>query len=93
MTPELLYQILLAVSIIAVVCLVIVLWRLFTILNDVKVVSDVAKKRTLEVDLYIGKTMQSLQGIGDAIRGFIYSFDFIKAIREKFVNKGEKNEK
>ncbi len=92
MVTEVIYQILLVALIVAVIFLIFVLWKLYTVLIDLKTVSTLASKRSIEIDKYLGKILQSMENIGDTVKGFIYSLDFIKAIKEKFINKKEQNE-
>jgi len=92
MSTELLIQILVSVSIIAIVCLIVLFWRIFSILSDINEITKIAKKRADQVDAGISKFEANISSGLDALKGFVYSLEFIKSIREKIegYKKGEK---
>lgn len=92
MSTELMIQLLIGISIIAIIFWIAVLWRVFGILTDVKETTIIVKKRVQDVDAGIGKFEKTITEGMDALKGFVYSLEFIKSIREKIENhkKGEK---
>ena len=84
---ETLYQIFLLILSGVGVFVIIVLVQLIMILVDVKKTTTVVSKRTEQLDGYIEKVVYSLKDTRDLIRGFMLSFDFIKNLRDKFVEK------
>jgi len=86
MDTELLKQILILVSILAVAILIAVFWRLYDILGDVKTVSRLSAKRAEQVDGMITKFEQSVTDYLDSFKVFLSSLGFIKNIRNYFDN-------
>jgi uncharacterized membrane-anchored protein YhcB (DUF1043 family) len=91
MTTEILYQILLVVLIVAGLFLIVALWRLIDVLSDLKKVSNIISKRAAEIDTYVGNILSSFKETADMIKGFLYSFDIIRAIREKYLEAKNKD--
>ncbi len=92
MTTEAWVQILVAVSIVAVVFLIVTLYRLYGVLGDVKEVSAIAAERAKEVDAKIDQAEKKIDSLSEVLKGFVYSLDIIKVIREKF-KKSQKEDK
>lgn len=90
MSTELLTQVLIIATIVAVIYLILVLKRAYEVLGDTKEVSTIAAKRTKEVDERISAAENKLDSFSDAVRGFVYSFDFIKMLRDKLMNEKKK---
>jgi hypothetical protein len=92
MSTELLIQLLIGISIVAIGFMIAIFWRVFGILSDVKETTVIVKKRVQDVDAGIGKFEKTLTEGMDALKGFVYSLEFIKSIREKIESykKGEK---
>lgn len=84
MTTEAWIQILVAVSIVAVVFLIVTLYRLFGVLGDVKEVTEIAAERAKEVDAKIDQAEKKIDSLSEVLKGFFYSLDIIKIIRDKF---------
>lgn len=84
MTTDAWVQILVAVSIIAVIFLIITLYRLFGVLGDVKEVTGIAAERAKEVDAKIDQAEKKINSLSEVLKGFVYSLDIIKIIRDKF---------
>ncbi len=84
MTTEAWIQILVAVSIVAVVFLIVTLYRLFGVLGDVKEVTEIAADRAKEVDAKIDQAEKKIDSLSEVLKGFVYSLDIIKIIRDKF---------
>lgn len=85
---DILTQILLIVLIFAGIWLIAVLWRLFEVLGDIKTVTEITSRRAREIDEGIDRARQTFQSTMEALKGFLLSFDIIKAIKNKF-SKGE----
>lgn len=92
MTTDAWVQILVAVSIIAVFFLIVTLYRLFGVLGDVKEVTEIAAERAKEVDAKIDLAEKKIDSLSEVLKGFVYSLDIIKIIRDKF-NKAKKQDK
>ena len=85
-----LLEFLISFSIIAAILLIMVLFRAYNVLGDAKDVSAIAAKRSKELDVKIDQAETKLDSISDAIRGFVYSFDFIKMLRDKLMKEHKK---
>ncbi len=93
METELLKQILILVSIAAVVMLMVILWRLYSILGDVKTISTLSVKRAQQFDGMITKFEQTVTEYLDGFKGFLSSVGFIKNIAKYFeTNKKGEND-
>lgn len=88
-------QLLEIVYLVVGIFLCIVLYRLILILGDVKETSAIISKRAKEADRSIDKFSTSIADIASAIKGFVYSFGAVKAVKNKIdeFKKGEENEK
>lgn len=91
MTVQILTEILLIVAIFAIVVLVVVLWRLYDVLGDAQVTSKILAKRSKEADELIRTFNLSVSTFGKAISGFVSTFNFGKAIKEKIEEKVKDN--
>ncbi|MFA7253674.1 MAG: hypothetical protein WC107_03890 [Patescibacteria group bacterium] len=85
-------QILVLVSIIAVLLLCAVLLRLYQIMTNVKKTSDIMEKRVSELDRAIDKLEAKAETLVEMVKGFFYSMDFIKKIKSSVNKKGETDE-
>lgn len=92
MTTDAWIQILIAVSIVAVIVLIAALYRLFEVLGDVKVTTKIAAERAKEIDATIDQAEEKIGSIAEVVRGFMHSLDVIKIIKDKFKNKKGKND-
>jgi hypothetical protein len=90
MTTEAWVQILIAVSIIAIIFLVVVFYRLTEVLADVKTVTEIASKRAKEIDARIDLAEKKMDSVSEMLKGFMASLDIIKIVREKFKEKESK---
>ena len=81
---ELLYQILLAVLIVAVVFLVLVLWRLYNILTDFNTASQIIAKQVTAAGVLVNDIIKSLEGFKQSLKGFFESVKSIGNIKQKF---------
>jgi hypothetical protein len=77
-----LIEILVSVSIIAVIMAIGVLWRLFQILTDIKEVSGIAKKRAEEIDTVIDRAKEGIINLEQTTKGFIQSLGIAKFIKQ-----------
>ncbi len=95
MATDWLLWILLVITIIAAIFLVMVLYRAYNVLGDTKDVSGIASKRVKELDERISKAENRLDSFSEGVKGFIYSLDFIKMLRDKLMkeSKGGKDGK
>jgi len=93
MGSEVLVSILLLVSIVAVILLAAVFWRLYDILGDVKTVSRLSAKRAEQIDKMLSNLEQTVYGYLDAAKGFMSSVGFVKVIKSFFdkYKKGDQN--
>lgn len=89
---ETLIQVLIGVLIIASVILIVVLWRFYEVLSDTKETTAIISKRVKQLDVAYEKTRSSVSDFANVIKGFVYSFDFIKMIREKIKTKVEEKD-
>ena len=87
---EILYQIALFVVILAVIALIFVLCRTYSILNDVKDSTGVVRKRVRDIDGVVSNLEVSLRGFSDILKSFLVSLDGIKSF---FKNREEKGDK
>lgn len=85
MTTGLLVQILVIAAIVAVIYLIVALSRLQGVIDDAKEITGVTAKRIRELDKAVDSTEERLKSASDAVRGFVYSLDFIKIIRDKIM--------
>jgi|GEM_PF-1476298 len=92
MTTEAWVQILIAVSIVAVIVLIAALYRLFDVLGDVKETTAIAEKRAKELDAKIDQVEEKVSSYSNALKRFVASLDVIKIIADKF-NKKKKESK
>jgi len=87
MTTELLYQLFLVVLIIIGIILIVVLWKVMDILRDVKKTTTIVSKRSIQIDNYLEKAVDSARGVREMLKGFLFSFDFLKYFKQKFDKK------
>ncbi len=87
---EILYQIALFVVILAVIALIFVLIRTYSILNDVKDSTEVVRKRVRDIDGVVSNLEGSLRGFSDILKSFLASLDGIKSFFKKIEEKGDK---
>lgn len=91
---EILYQILLAVAIIAGLMLIVNLWRLQTILRRAQKVAAMAETQIVALNNQLESLEKFLAGQIAALQAFLQSFDFLRKIKDKLVKEreGEKDE-
>lgn len=85
-------QILFVVLIVAGIVMIGVLWRSFEVLSDIKTSTRIIAKRVKEIDESIYRTQEAVRSMIESVKGFIFSLDFLKAIKEKFNKKGAEDE-
>lgn len=86
-------DILIIVYILVGIALIAVLWRLFTILTDLKDSSVIIARRTKEIDSLVGRIEKIVENGVETIKGLVTSLDFIKGLKNKFMSgKGDKDE-
>ncbi len=81
---ELLYQILLAVLIMAVVFLILVLWRLYNILTDFNAASEIIAKQVTALGALVDDIIKSLEGFRQSLKSFFESVKSLGNIKQKF---------
>jgi Na+-transporting methylmalonyl-CoA/oxaloacetate decarboxylase gamma subunit len=91
MTVQILTEVLLVLSILAVVLFCVVLCRVYDVLGDAKITSKILAKRSSEADELIRTFNLSISTFGKAISGFVSTFNFGKAIKEKIEEKVKEN--
>ena len=90
---ELLYQILLAVLIVAVVFLVLVLWRLYNVLTDLNTASNIIAKKVTAIGLLIDDTINMIDNLKHTVNGFLSSIKSLGNIKQKFSDFWEDDKK
>lgn len=80
---DILIQILLVVAIVAVVFLIVVLWRWNNVLIDVKDTTSVVRKRAHEFDSWISSTENTIKDFISSFKSFLGAFEQIKKIKNK----------
>lgn len=80
---EMLIQVLLAVSIIAVLFLIAVLWRSFSVLTDIKLTSGTISKKVAEIGVMIDETVKTIDGFKQTIKGLVDSLKGFSNFKEK----------
>lgn len=81
---ELLYQILLAVLIVAVIFLIFVLWRLYNILTDINSASQIIAKQVTAISALVDDIIKSLEGFRQFLKSFFESVKSLGNIKQKF---------
>lgn len=89
---EILIQILLVVLIIASIVLIAALWRFYEVLSDTKETTSIVAKRMKQADNAIDKAKASLSDMTQVVKGFVYSFDFLRTLREKIKSNAKTKE-
>jgi len=84
MNTELLYQLFLIVLSIAGAVLIVVLFKVLEILDDVKKTTGIVRKRSVQLDSYFERAVDSAKNFRETIKGFLFSFDMLKMIKQKF---------
>lgn len=87
MSTETMLLVLYAVFIIVGVFLIAVLWRLFDILSNFKEISNILKKRAIEIDESVSKAKNSFTDFVELMKSFIFSMGFVRNIRNSMKNK------
>lgn len=93
MLDETLYQIAITVFIIAGLFLILVLWRCYDVLTDVKDSTKIVKRRIKEIDQLVKEAQNSIEKLGQILSSFAGSFEKITEIRNKVGSLWEKNKK
>ena len=93
MTTDAWVQILIAISIVAVIVLIGTLYRLFRVLGDVKDVTKITSERAKEIDTKIDQVEEKIASVPEMLKGFLYSLDIIKIIKDKFKQTKKKDKK
>lgn len=78
-----LIQVLLVLSIVAVVFLIIVLWRWNKILIDAAETATLVKKRAHDFDTWISQTENTIKDFTDSFKSFLNTFEQLKNIKNK----------
>lgn len=79
---QILIQILITISIIAIGVLIAVLWRAFQILTDMRDVSCILKKRVNEFDTTISHAKESIINTVESVSGFIQALGIAKFFKQ-----------
>ncbi len=87
---ELLYQMFLVVLCGVGIFVIIALIQVIMILLDVKHVSIIASKRITQADKFAQGMIDSLKDVRDVVKGFALSLDFLKGIKEAFIENKNK---
>ena len=82
MCENILYQILLGVLIIGGVFLIMVLWKLYQVLLDVRSATVRVSKRVEQIDNMIDIFGEKMKGIGSVVAGFVTSVLSGKKVKE-----------
>jgi hypothetical protein len=90
---ELLYQILLAVLIVAVFFLILVLWRLYNILTDFNAASEIIAKQVTALGALVNDIIKSLEGFRQSLKSFFESVKSLGNIKQKFSDFWEDDKK
>lgn len=80
---NILIQILLVFSIVAVVFLIVVLWRWNKVLIDVSDTTTLVKKRAHDFDLWISQAESTVKDFADSFKSFLNTFEQLKNIKNK----------
>jgi len=91
MTTEAWVQILIAVSIVAVIVLIAALYRLFDVLGDVKETTAIAEKRAKEIDAKIDEAEETISSYSGVVKRFFSSLDIIKIVADRFKKRQNKD--
>ena len=83
---DILVQILILVSIIAVVLLIMVLWKWNGVLVDVKDTTVVVRKRAHDFDKWIGQTEETIKDFANSFKSFLSTFEQLKNIKNKMTS-------
>ena len=84
MNTELLYQLFLIVLSIAGAVLIVVLFKVLEILDDIKRTTTIVRKRSVQIDTYFERFVDSAKNLRETVKGFLFSFDMLKMIKQKF---------
>ena len=91
MDYPILVQLLIVVAIIVGIMMIVVLWRMIGIINNVSEASGIILRRIKEIDQTIESTKEKINSFAEMVKNFILSFEFMKVIKEK-LEKGSKSE-
>lgn len=80
---ELLYQILLAVLIVAVIFLILVLWRLYNILTEFNAASQIITKQVAALGSLVDNIIKSFEGFEQFIKTFFESLKSMGNFKQK----------
>lgn len=87
---EILCEVLLSLSIVAVIFLIVAFYKTITILSDVKDSSSIINKRVKDVDSVVSGLENTVRGFSGILKSFLISLDGIKSY---FKNKEKKESK
>ena len=90
---ELLYQILLAVLVVAVIFLILVLWRLYNILTDFNAASQIIAKQVTALGALVDDIIKSLEGFMLSLKSIFESVKSLGNIKQKFSDFWEDDKK
>ena len=90
---ELLYQILLAVLVVAVVFLILVLWRLYNILTDFNSASQIIAKQVKAAGTLVNDIIKSLEGFKQSLQGILESIKSLGNLKQKISDFWEDDKK
>ena len=91
MDSSILIQVLIVVAIVVGLMMIVILWRVIGIMNDLRAASALVLKRIREIDQTIDETKERISSFAEIIKNFIFSFEFMKTIKEK-IEKGSVSE-
>lgn len=86
MSTDLLLKILIIVATVAAISLIVVLWRYYQVLTNLKDVTAVAKKRAKDIDDWIDKIEKSIGNMTETVKGIVTSLESLKIIKDNIVN-------
>lgn len=95
-TTEILFQVSLVFVVMALVFLIVVLWRLYKVLTDINDTTEITKRRARDFDLWLNQIESSVDNIADVMKGMAVSFQKLTKIKNKieaFFERDTKEEK
>lgn len=86
MSTDLLLRIVLVLSSIAIIFLIVVLWRLYKVLTDVNETTTIAKKRAHDLDNWIDKIESAVGNMSETVKGILTSLESLKVVKDSIVS-------
>lgn len=80
---DILYRVLAGVCIIAVVLLIVVLWKINKMMKDLNETSSIAKKRVKQLDSSLDVLEKNIDNASSIIKGFVSSLETSQKIKAK----------